>query len=182
MEKAAERAPPFLLRSQDGARLGRVVSIVVHCFLDRLQCAIRVLSVHWILLVLWVKRPKHWKSVLEVHKCTVVDTAIESSPQNQSVWAFKTGWASPKSWIIKITCLHEYSTYLFLPLGDTVSSYSLLSQTCPEWSEEKSQNILNINLHNQHKEIIVIYLVALKASSKVIISDKHGTNHLFKQS
>jgi len=40
-----------------------------------LQCAIRVLSVHWILLVLSVWRPKHWKSVLQVLKCPVVDTA-----------------------------------------------------------------------------------------------------------
>ena len=29
--KSCRRAPPLLLRSQDGARLGRVVSIVLHC-------------------------------------------------------------------------------------------------------------------------------------------------------
>ena len=31
LKKVAERAPPLPLRSQDGARLGRVVSIVSHC-------------------------------------------------------------------------------------------------------------------------------------------------------
>ena len=29
--KSCQRAPPLPLRSQDGARLGRVVSIVLHC-------------------------------------------------------------------------------------------------------------------------------------------------------
>ena len=57
-----------------GLLLLRYVAKIVSIFHTAFFWPFAVLSVSWILLVLSVcERPKHWKSVFEVHRCAVVD-------------------------------------------------------------------------------------------------------------
>ena len=75
--KAAERAPPLPLRSQDGARLVRVVSIVLHFiffpFLVRHPGTFSALNSAGSVSVNALSTQS---KCAEVHKCAVVDTAL----------------------------------------------------------------------------------------------------------